>query len=73
MPAFAQAWLEQRRAGAIELAEIERRELAELSDADALRWADILLDAVPAGAFAERRGMASGLVEQQRLFARARR
>lgn len=69
VPVFAEAWLRQRRAGAEAVARIEAMELAALDDVEGLRLADALLSAVRIEEPARR----SGLVDQQRLFARARR
>lgn len=52
------------------LEEVHRRELRELSDADALRAVLDLLDLVTV---APAKSGGSGLVEQQRYFARATR
>jgi hypothetical protein len=67
-PAFATAWLRQRREGSARVAVIEAAELASLDDVEALRLADALLAATP-----PMLRPTSGLVEQQRLFARGRR
>jgi hypothetical protein len=71
LPAHARAWLQQREAAAVALTAIEDAELRQLDDATALAQSEILLAATPLDALAERR-TTSGLVEQQRLFARAR-
>ena len=64
----ARAWIEQWRAAADALPRRRARELAALSEADALAAAsDLLSLATPP---AER---GSGLVEQQRIFASAPR
>jgi hypothetical protein len=57
-----------RRAGPV-LAEIRRRELAELSEGEALAAATAVLELL---AWVPGRERGSGLVEQQRLFLRAR-
>lgn len=57
------------RAGQV-LAEVRREELRRLTNADALAAAEDLLDLLH---FLPPRQGESGLVEQQRLFARARR
>jgi hypothetical protein len=72
-PEFARAWLRQRDAGAAAVAAVEERELANLEDTDALRLADALLSAVPTDAMGNDRRATSGLIEQQRQFARARK
>lgn len=72
-PQFARAWLRQREAGASAVAAIEAEELRRLDPAEALRLADALLAATPTDSIAPSRQGSSGLVEQQRLFARARR
>lgn len=73
LPPFARAWLRQRDAGAAAVAAIEAAELRKLDAAEALKQADALLAATPVDAIAPSRRATSGLVEQQRLFARARR
>jgi hypothetical protein len=70
LPDFAAAWLAQRRTGAREIARMEAVALANLDAAEALRLSDALLGATPV---TKTRGCSSGLVEQQALFARARR
>jgi hypothetical protein len=73
-PSFAAAWYAQRRAAAAALATVHDDELRALSDAEATRRADALLSIpIPASALPEQRRTSSGLVEQQRLFARRRR
>ena len=72
-PAFAAAWLRQREAGARAVALIEAAELSTLDTAEGLRYADALLAATPIEELVQARRMSSGFVEQQRLFARARR
>jgi hypothetical protein len=67
------AWLRQRQLGAIEVAKIEARELRELDPATALAQSEALLAAAPIAVMSAGRRETSGLVEQQRLFARARR
>ena len=69
-PPFAAAWLAQRRAGDAAVADLTAEELRNLTDEEALRIADALLSATPP---ARKPIDSSGLVEQQRLFARARR
>lgn len=73
LPPFARAWLRQRDTGATAIAAIEARELRELEPVAALRIADALLDAAARTPVDDARRVTSGLVEQQRLFARARR
>jgi hypothetical protein len=72
-PSFAVAWLRQRELGAVAVAAIEEDELRKLDDDTALRMADALLAATPREAIEPSRHTSSGLVEQQRLFSRARR
>ncbi len=68
LPHFARAWLAQRDSGVARLADLEREQLADLTEEAALPMIDALLAATP------RRSRAhSGFVEQQRWFARARR
>ncbi|HEY2030553.1 MAG TPA: hypothetical protein VGH20_15240 [Myxococcales bacterium] len=70
-PHFAQQWLRQWQNAAVELEKIRRDELRALSDADALLAIDALLS-LPA-AVPDDRWKTSGLVEQQRRFARVGR
>jgi hypothetical protein len=69
----ARAWLRQREAGAAAVAAIEERELAELTATEALAQSEALLAAAPIEVMLQGRRQCSGLVEQQRLFMRARR
>lgn len=59
-----------RLAGYAEVARIEGAELRAMTEADAARIADELLQLLPLLPEEPERG--SGLVEQQRLFSRAR-
>ncbi|HWO17778.1 MAG TPA: hypothetical protein VNO30_03345 [Kofleriaceae bacterium] len=72
-PPFALAWLRQREHGAAAVVAIEAEELRQLDADEALCLSDALLEATPLEAVDPRRRTWSGLVEQQRLFARARR
>lgn len=69
LPAHARAWLRQRELGAIAVAAIEDAELRQLDATAALAQSEMLLAATSS---TERRST-SGFVEQQRIFARARR
>lgn len=60
----------QWRRAAPALAEVRREELRRLTDEEAVAAAEVLLDLVRH--LPSRQGV-SGLVEQQRIFARARR
>lgn len=73
LPHFARAWLQQREQGAAAVAAIEARELRDLDADEALCLSDALLAATPLEAAEATRRTWSGFVEQQRLFARARR
>ncbi len=73
LPAYALAWLRQREAGAVAVAAIEDAELRKLDAAAALVQSEALLAAVPLNAITHERRSSSGLVEQQLIFARARR
>jgi hypothetical protein len=66
-PSFAAAWLSQRKSGEAAIASIEAEELRKLGPEQALRLADALLAATPLDVPRP----VSGLVEQQRWFARA--
>jgi hypothetical protein len=72
-PPFARAWLRQRELGAAAVAAIEAEELRQLDADEALSLSDALLEATPLEAVEATRRTWSGFVEQQRLFARARR
>lgn len=72
-PPFAATWLRQRRDGALAVALVEHTELRALNGAEALGLSETLLAAVPVSGLPEHRRIWSGLVEQQRLFMRARR
>jgi hypothetical protein len=73
MPDFADAWLVQRMKGSSALAEVSKRELRDLSDAEALRRTDALLSLGARQPVSAARETHSGFVEQQALFARMRR
>lgn len=66
----ALAWLEQWRSAAPALAELRRRELAAMSEAEALRAADALLEIAARLPIAASRIERSGLVELQDLLHR---
>ncbi len=70
LPGFAAEWLRQRLGGAAAVAEVERGELAALTDAEALALAEVVL-AVPS-VCDPGRAATSGFVEQQRLFSTRR-
>jgi len=72
-PSFARAWLQQREAGAAALQALEDAELRALDPATALAQIEMLLSAAPLDDLPEERHISSGFVEQQRLFARARK
>ena len=72
-PEQQRAWLRQRQLGAVAVAEVEARELRELDAATALAESEALLSAVPIAVVTADRRHTSGFVEQQRLFAQARR
>ncbi|HEX4421047.1 MAG TPA: hypothetical protein VH165_24185 [Kofleriaceae bacterium] len=73
VPPFARSWLRQRELGAAALQAIEDAELCRLDPAMALAQTEMLLSAVRLDDLPEERRTSSGFVEQQRLFARARR
>jgi uncharacterized protein YfeS len=73
LPPYAKAWAAQWRAADDALAEVSRRELASLSDEQALLASDALLALADPSALGEERLTRSGLVEQQRLFGQLRR
>jgi len=73
VPPFARSWLRQRELGTAALQAIEDAELRRLDPATALAQMEMLLSAVRLDDLPEERRTSSGFVEQQRLFARARR
>lgn len=58
---------------AVAVAAIEDAELRGLGDASALAQSEALLSAMPVTSLIAERRLTSGFVEQQRIFARARR
>ncbi len=68
-PEDQRAWLRQRSAGALAVAEVEMRELRELGAGAALVNSEALLAAAPIAIMTAGRRETSGFVEQQRLFA----
>jgi hypothetical protein len=73
LPAFASAWLAQRRSAATELTLVAEEELRNLSDEEALRRSDALLSMGRSEELSAERRSYSGFVEQQRRFHQARR
>lgn len=73
LPAYARAWLRQREGGALAVVAIEDAELRKLHGDTALAQSEALLAATPLDLVTEERRSTSGFVEQQRIFARARR
>jgi hypothetical protein len=69
MPDVTTAVAAQWRSAASAMAEIRRENLRQLTDEDAVEAAEELLDLVR---FLPPRQGTSGMVEQQRIFARAR-
>jgi hypothetical protein len=73
MPSFALEWLGQWTRAAQELQRIHDAELRVLSEDDARRASEAVLGLVdPASIPMDPRWTTSGLIEQQRLFLRAR-
>jgi hypothetical protein len=72
MPPFAEQWWQQWRAAASALAINRQRELARLTDAQALAAATELLALAPRYSPSDPRSHTSGLIELQRLLHRAR-
>lgn len=64
--------MQQRRTGAIAVAEVEARELRELDPEVALAMSEALLAAAPIAEMTMARRDSSGFVVQQRLFSRRR-
>jgi len=73
LPSFARSWLRQRELGVAALQVVEDAQLRQLDPAMALAQTEMLLSAVRLDDLPEERRISSGFVEQQRLFARARR
>ena len=73
LPDHARAWLAQRQLGAIEIAAVEASELREMTDATARAQSEALLELAATKPYPRERVTSSGIIEQQRLFARARR
>ncbi len=69
-PEHRHAWMRQWHHAAVALAEVRRRELAQMNDADALAAAERILNLWSIATTQPAR--VSGLVEQQRLFQRIR-
>ena len=67
-PEQQQQWMSQWRLAAVRLVQIKRDELAQMSDAEALRASDDLLSLAPYAYKDPRYRTYSGLIEQQRLF-----
>jgi hypothetical protein len=65
-------WMQQWRRAAVALAEVRRRALAQMSEAEALVTANRVLAAGGAPTL-RRPATSSGLVEQQRILHRRRR
>ncbi|MDZ4718482.1 MAG: hypothetical protein SH847_08520 [Roseiflexaceae bacterium] len=72
-PEQQQQWMAQWRVAAVELERIKREELARMTDAEALRAANDLLMLAKDAYKDPRFRRYSGLVEQQRLFMKARK
>lgn len=73
LPPFARSWLLQRELGATALQAIEDADLRRLAPETARAQTEMLLSAVQLDDLPEERRTSSGFVEQQRLFARARK
>jgi hypothetical protein len=71
-PPFAKAWAAQWQAAGPALDEVARRELAAMTPVEALAASDALLALADPHTLDDARLLGSGLVEQQRLFARLR-
>lgn len=69
-PEEQQRWMAQWRRAAVALDEVRTRELREMSDEEAARAADAVMD-LSASAGPPAYLLTSGLVEQQRLFMKA--
>jgi hypothetical protein len=72
MPHYSARWWQQWRTAAPALADHRRRELAQLTDAQALAAATELLALAPRCSPNDARWHTSGLIELQRLLHRAR-
>jgi hypothetical protein len=71
-PEEQRAWMNQWRNAAIALWDVKRRELRAMTDEDVLNACDLLLEDAISFYRSPKTVKNSGLVEQQRLFARAR-
>lgn len=67
-PEAVKQWAVQYRAAAVELLGQKRRELQALSDDEAARRADLLIESAQGSWVDPRRQTWSGLVDQQRIF-----
>ncbi len=72
-PEEQQAWMSQWRNAAIELEKVKREELQALTDERAFEISNMLLRMGPFPGCGRACSQDSGLVEQQRIFGRARR
>jgi uncharacterized protein YcbX len=72
-PEEQKRWMAQWREAEVALLEVKREELRALSDEEALAVCDILLAEADEFYIPPRAKTSSGLVEQQRIFMRARR
>ena len=72
-PEEQRKWMEQWRHAAVALRQVKREELRAMTDEDAKKASDILLQEVAGFYRAPKTLTSSGLVEQQRWFARARK
>ncbi|MFN8525984.1 MAG: hypothetical protein U0821_23020 [Chloroflexota bacterium] len=70
--ANARRWIAQWRSASDELAEQKRRELAAMTDEEAMAISEMLLAMADPATLPPERWTYSGLVEQQRIFHRRR-
>lgn len=73
LPPFANAWLAQRRHGAVQLAKVADAELAALTEEEALRRSEALLSMISPECLPVERRATSGFIAQQRRFRGAAR
>jgi hypothetical protein len=70
-PEVQRAWMKQWRAAEVALRQVKREELRKMTEEDVLNACDILMTDVASFYRSPKAIKTSGLVEQQRIFARA--
>jgi hypothetical protein len=72
-PEDQRRWMDAWRLAAVALEEVKREELQAMTEEEACAASDMLLSMGPFPESGRARSETSGLVEQQRIFMRARR